>query len=379
MKALPRRLISALRTSYGEAYVKLHHPGRPMASAARPFLQQRPVQLQPSDFTPTVEVPKLCDGLSTARIMVSGDANPAGNVHGGTILKLIDQAGFVVASRLCNRARSPGEPPTMGTLAQMFQMDFYLPMYVGELAKLYATPYFKPTGGVGVTVDVWAEDVMTAEVRHTNHAVLCYSVVHAETGEELVPCSELECRSPSLAFLANPNIDLPAVPPLPPDSFFKTSEDSTVHFAQLMLPGDCHQGTVVGGGVIMKMMDNAGGSCAFKHCRTNVVTVSIETLTFHGQAHLGDIVHVYARMVFTSTKSMDILVNVEVECLRTATRTPTTSGTFTFVSLDENHRPQPVPAFLPRTEEEIKLFHAHARIYEERRKRKARNNTQPAA
>eukprot|EP00667_Euglena_gracilis_P032700 EG_transcript_50988 len=120
MKALPRRLISALRTSYGEAYVKLHHPGRPMASAARPFLQQRPVQQQPSDFTPTVEVPKLCDGLSTARIMVSGDANPAGNVHGGTILKLIDQAGFVVASRLCNRARSPGEPPTMGTLAQMF-------------------------------------------------------------------------------------------------------------------------------------------------------------------------------------------------------------------------------------------------------------------
>eukprot|EP00667_Euglena_gracilis_P013495 EG_transcript_13927 len=346
-----------------------------MASASRPLLQQ---EMPSTASRPAIELPKLYDGISTARVMLPDDANHAGNVHGGTILKMIDQAGFVVASRLCNRARSPEEPPMMGTLAQMFQMDFFLPMYVGELAKLYAKPHFKPSGGVGVTVDVWAENVITGETRQTNQAVLCYAVVHAETGAQLVPCSELTCRSPFMSFLASPDADLPAAP-LVPDNFFKTSEDSTVHFAQLMLPGDCHQGNVVGGGVIMKMMDNAAAACAHKHCRTNVVTVSIETLTLNGQAHLGDIVHVRARMVFASSKSMDILVNVEVECLKTGKRTPATSGTFTFVSLDDNHRPQPIPAFLPQTEEEVKLFHAHARTYEERRKRKAAKNAKPAA
>eukprot|EP00668_Euglena_longa_P048257 GGOE01065325.1.p1 GENE.GGOE01065325.1~~GGOE01065325.1.p1 ORF type:complete len:375 (+),score=75.47 GGOE01065325.1:74-1126(+) len=343
--------------------------GRSITTSSPIFLQKLTY-----NFT-SAETLKLDDGLSTARVMLPDDANHAGNVHGGTILKMIDQASFVVASRLCNRARSPEEPPMMGTLSQMLQMDFFLPMYVGELAKLYAKSRFKPSGGVGVVVDVWAENVITGEIRHTNQADLCYSVIHAETGDQLVPCSELACRSPLSAYRENSASAATTTPSMESSSVgspYRTSEDSTVHFAQLMLPGDCHKGNVVAGGVIMKMMDNAAAACAHKHCHTNVVTVSIETLVFNGQARLGDIVHVNARIVFVSAKSMDVLVDVEVEEPRTGKRFAATSGTFTFVSLDDNHKPVTVPAFLPKTKEEIKLFHAHAQRYEERRKRKTR-------
>eukprot|EP00667_Euglena_gracilis_P010679 EG_transcript_10875 len=351
--------------------------GRPLASASHGFLQK------PCAGAAPLGPLQADDGLSTARVVQPDDANPAGNVHGGTILKLIEQAGFVVASRLCNRARRTAEePPMMGTLAQMFQMDFFLPMYVGDLAKLYAQPQFNPGGGVGVTVDVWAENVITGEVRHTNHAILCYAIVHAETGAQLVPCTDRHSNHPSPTCCLAPaaptppplsplTFPLPPPPPLPPGPC-RTSEESAVHLVQLMLPGDCQRGNVVGGGVIMKLMDAAAGVCAFKHCCSNVVTVSIETLTFNGQVLLGDIVHVHARIVFTSTQSMDCLVNVEVERLRTGQNLSTTSGTFTLVSLDNKHRPQPVPAILPRTEEEVHLFHAHAKKYEARKKRTVR-------
>eukprot|EP00667_Euglena_gracilis_P013718 EG_transcript_14156 len=345
-----------------------------MASISQSFLQKLSSDLS------SLEPLKVDDGLSVARVMLPDDANPVGNVHGGTVLKMIEQAGFVVASRLCNRARrSHHGPPMMGTLAQIFQMDFFRPMYVGDLAKLYAQPQFSPSGGVGVTVDVWAENVITGETRHTNHALLCYAVVHAETGTQLIPCTDLDADSPSSscclatspATIPTASPSTPATTALPPvGSPHRTPEDSVVHFVQLMMSGDCQRGNVVGGGVIIKLMDSASAACAHKHCRANVVTVATETLTFRGQVLLGDAVHVHARMVFTSPRSMDCLVEVEVERLQSGERQLTTSGIFTFVSLDGDRRPQPVPALLPQTEEEIRLFHARAQKYEERKQRK---------
>eukprot|EP00667_Euglena_gracilis_P016000 EG_transcript_16678 len=372
MRPVARRVAPALwaaavrRLPSAPPPLALPWAGRAMTSRSPGFLQPGFASLEPlaSD-----------DSLSTARVMLPDDANPAGNVHGGTILKMIEQAGFVVASRLCNRARrSSDQPPMMGTLAQIFQMDFFLPMYVGELAKLYAKPQFNPSGGVEVVVDVWAENVITGETRFTNHAILCYSIVHSETGAPLActvgpsPSCCLASASSSADSPAPSPTPLPVVMPPEPGRPIRTAAESLVDFVQLMLPGDCQRGNVVGGGVIMKLMDSASAACARKHCRSNVVTVSIDTLAFNGQVLLGDIVHVHARLAFTSTKSMDCLVDVEVERLRTGERLPTTSGTFTFVSLDADHRPRPVPAFCPQTEEEIALFQAHARKYEERKK-----------
>eukprot|EP00667_Euglena_gracilis_P015198 EG_transcript_15794 len=327
--------------------------------------------------------------LSTARLMLPDDANPAGNVHGGTILKLIEQAGHIVATRFCNRTEEGGlpRPPTVGALAQIHSMTFLLPMFVGEVAKLYARPTFTSNRSVEVEVDVWAENAITGAIRQTNHAILCYAAVHAETGipvdftipqltpsgpeEEALFAAGRQRYQQRKELLSGGDLQTP-LSPIRLGTFKEThppESASPVSLVQVMLPGDCHYGKVVGGGVIMKLMDNAAGICATKHCKSNVVTVSIDTLTFHGHVQLADIAHIRARLVFTSAKSMDILVEVEVERFDKGEiqALGTTAGIFTFVSLDAKHQAQAVPQLVPESPEDIALFEQRQQKYQERR------------
>eukprot|EP00339_Tiarina_fusa_P007319 CAMPEP_0117060804 /NCGR_PEP_ID=MMETSP0472-20121206/42292_1 /TAXON_ID=693140 ORGANISM="Tiarina fusus, Strain LIS" /NCGR_SAMPLE_ID=MMETSP0472 /ASSEMBLY_ACC=CAM_ASM_000603 /LENGTH=84 /DNA_ID=CAMNT_0004779155 /DNA_START=89 /DNA_END=340 /DNA_ORIENTATION=+ len=84
----------------------------------------------------------------------------------------------------------------------------------------------------------------------------------------------------------------------------------------------------------MKLMDNAAGCCAFRHCRTNIVTVSISKMDFTGFVKLGDIVTIRAKMIFCSAKSMEILVTASLSSAAKADdgETQVCQGTFAFVS-----------------------------------------------
>ena len=99
---------------------------------------------------------------------------------------------------------------------------------------------------------------------------------------------------------------------------------STSQLVQLMLPSDCTSNGTVFGGVVMKLMDNAAGVCAVRHCRSNVVTASLDALDFIAPIHNGDIVHVTATPLFTSGRSME--VTCEARCTYT-TRTHLISTT----------------------------------------------------
>jgi len=93
-----------------------------------------------------------------------------------------------------------------------------------------------------------------------------------------------------------------------------TPDYSAVELAQVMLPSDCvnHTG-LVGGGVVMKLMDNACGVVAVRHCGTNVVTVSVDSVNFKSPVLLGDVLRVRARPTFTSQHSLEIEVSVIAE------------------------------------------------------------------
>ena len=104
--------------------------------------------------------------------MLPDDTNPLGNVHGGTILKLIEQAGAIVSARHCNSDSGKTLGPLITVLARVEHMDFYEPMYVGEVAQLHAAVTYASPHSVEVTVDVWAENVLTGRRRHTNTATL---------------------------------------------------------------------------------------------------------------------------------------------------------------------------------------------------------------
>jgi uncharacterized protein (TIGR00369 family) len=93
------------------------------------------------------------------------DANPAGNVHGGVIMKLIDTAAGVVALR---HARSNV------VTASVDRLDFYHPVFVGDFVTLWASINYVGKTSMEIGVRVVSENLITGEKRHTSTAYLTY-------------------------------------------------------------------------------------------------------------------------------------------------------------------------------------------------------------
>lgn len=142
----------------------------------------------------------------------------------------------------------------------------------------------------------------------------------------------------------------------------KTVNHSKVVLGHVIEPQDANPAGIAHGGVVMKLIDNAGGVAAIRHTRSNVVTASIDRLDFHHPVFIGDLVILKACLNMVGTTSMEVGVRVETEDLRTGEIRHTASAYLTYVALDENHRPTPVPGLSLTTDEERRRNHeAHER------------------
>src|SRR5512136_1933784 len=100
---------------------------------------------------------------TVARVMMPQDANISGNVFGGAVLKMVDEAAYVSATRhaRCNVVT-----------ASVDKMDFLSPVSVGDLVTLRANVNAVWHTSMEVGVRVEAEDPRTGEVRHTGSSYL---------------------------------------------------------------------------------------------------------------------------------------------------------------------------------------------------------------
>jgi uncharacterized protein (TIGR00369 family) len=132
----------------------------------------------------------------------------------------------------------------------------------------------------------------------------------------------------------------------------KTVAHSSVVMSQAMIPQDANPAGNVHGGVIMKLIDTAAGVVAGRHARANVVTASIDRLDFLHPVFIGDFVTLRASLNFMGKTSMEVGVRVEAENLLTGETRHTSTAYLTFVALDGNGRPMPLPALILETEEQ---------------------------
>lgn len=139
---------------------------------------------------------------------------------------------------------------------------------------------------------------------------------------------------------------------------------SQITMANLMLPQHANPYYVVHGGEIMKMMDNAGGVVAHRHSRSNVVTARVDEMEFHLPIRIGNLVTCHGRMTFVGNSSMEVAVSVTVEDVTKDEPAKTAlTAYFTFVALDKDGNPQPVPPLELSTNEERQLFEAGRQRY----------------
>jgi acyl-CoA hydrolase len=121
--------------------------------------------------------------------------------------------------------------------------------------------------------------------------------------------------------------------------------------SELMMPHQVNNHGNVFGGVVLSMVDRAAGVAAMRHSGCPCVTVSIDRVDFREPIFTGELVTCKARVNYVGRTSMEIGVRVEAENLLTGERRHTNTCLLTFVAIDREHRPVPVPPL--RLESEV--------------------------
>ncbi|XP_061424182.1 cytosolic acyl coenzyme A thioester hydrolase isoform X1 [Lethenteron reissneri] len=317
--------------------------------------------------------------VHVSRIMRPDDANIAGTVHGGTILRMIEEAGVIISTQHCNskpQQAVSGEgrvvhslvpthtgrgpllfpsaltshlpPPPLSTraqtplaqhencvaaLARVERTDFLSPILIGEVAHVATHITYTSKHSVEVQALVTAENLLNGSKRVTNKATLWYVPLSIKSPDKVLPVPPIEygCdeerddgqtrydaqKSARVELMAKPAFSL--TPIISPEWRSK-AETHTVGYSQSSLihlvgPSDCAIHGYVQGGVTMKLMDEVAGIVAARHCQTNIVTASVDAINFHRKLRLGSILTVTGRLTFTSAKSMEIEVGVEANAL----------------------------------------------------------------
>ncbi|MBB4640624.1 acyl-CoA thioesterase [Rhizorhapis suberifaciens] len=109
-------------------------------------------------------------------------------------------------------------------------------------------------------------------------------------------------------------------------------------------PRDINANGHIFGGWILSQMDIAGGILAAREAAGPVATVAIEAMEFIAPILLHDIISIYAEVERRGRTSVAIRLDVIATRGRKQEEVRVTSGLFTFVALDANHRPKPLPA-----------------------------------
>jgi uncharacterized protein (TIGR00369 family) len=132
----------------------------------------------------------------------------------------------------------------------------------------------------------------------------------------------------------------------------KRISDSQVIISQVMLPTDANVTGNVHGGVIMKLVDDAGAIVAVRHSRSIVVTVAVDSMTFLSPIYVGNLVTLSAALSYVGRTSVEVEVSVEAEDLLTGNKTHTNTAYLVYVALDDDGEPREVPPLIVESEEE---------------------------
>ncbi len=155
----------------------------------------------------------------------------------------------------------------------------------------------------------------------------------------------------------------PLTSPLPPG---RPVRDSVSEYSEMALPNDANPLGFLLGGRVMHLVDMAGALAATRHARCPVVTAAVDSMRFLHPVHIGQLIILKASVNKAFHTSMEVGVKVFVEDLLTGERKHTSSAYLTFVAIDQNGRPVPVPCVIPESAEEKRRFEEAGRRREYR-------------
>ena len=125
------------------------------------------------------------------------------------------------------------------------------------------------------------------------------------------------------------------------DSQDQPQGDLTVRL--VAMPADTNANGDIFGGWVLSQMDQAGGIAAVERAEGRVVTIAVDAMTFIRPVKVGDVLCVYTQVGKIGRTSLKIHIEAWARRFRSHLREKVTVATFTFVAIDDEGRPRPVP------------------------------------
>jgi acyl-CoA hydrolase len=141
----------------------------------------------------------------------------------------------------------------------------------------------------------------------------------------------------------------------------KTPAQSLTINTEVVLPNDTNHVGNLFGGKLMQWVDITAAIAAQRHCGRVVVTAAINHVSFDNPIKQNSVVTLEAKVSRAFSSSMEIFVDVYVENPATGAKTKSNEAILTFVAIDQNGSPLPVPPLTPETEIEKKRYDAALR------------------
>lgn len=132
-------------------------------------------------------------------------------------------------------------------------------------------------------------------------------------------------------------------------------------------PSDVNFGGKVHGGSVMKWIDQTAYACASTWSEGYCVTVYVGGIRFYKPIHIGSLVKIQARVVYTGKSSIHIAVDVYSRKMKDPKFEKTTHCVIVFVSVDDEGNPKPTNQFTPNTDREKHMEQYAIRLMELRK------------
>jgi acyl-CoA hydrolase len=136
----------------------------------------------------------------------------------------------------------------------------------------------------------------------------------------------------------------------------RTVAESQAERSEIIFPGDSNALGNLFGGRLMQFIDLVGAVAAVRHCRAIVVTASIDHSDFVAPVHVGDLLILKASVNRAFHTSMEVGVRAMVEDARGQTLRHVSSAYVTYVAVDREGKPIPVPCVIPETEHQKRRY-----------------------
>jgi len=132
--------------------------------------------------------------------------------------------------------------------------------------------------------------------------------------------------------------------------------ESRTEMVEVVLPQDANVLGNVLGGRVMHLVDIAGAIAAHRHCRSHVVTASVDHLDFRNPIRIGELIVLKSSVNRVFHTSLEVGVKVFSENVLSGERKHTTSAYVTYVALGEDGSPATVPPLVSETADDRRRF-----------------------